>query len=49
MKHFRVLEFTIILMLLMGTLGFYTTFADTEEEDIDWEYAGIVRTQSDRV
>jgi len=49
MKHFRVLEFTIILMLLIGTLGFYATFADTDEEEIDWEYAGIVRTQSDRL
>lgn len=49
MKHFRVLEFTIILMLLMGTLGFYTTFADTDEEEIDWEYTGIIKTQSDRL
>lgn len=49
MKHFRVLELSIILMLLMGTLGFYTTFADTEEEEIDWEYAGRVNTQSDRL
>ncbi|MCK4845518.1 MAG: hypothetical protein KAS95_07580, partial [Candidatus Heimdallarchaeota archaeon] len=49
MKHFRVLELTIILMLLMGTLGFYTTFADTDEEEVDWEYSGIVDTQSDRI
>lgn len=49
MKHFRVLEFTIIMMLLVGALGFYTTFADTAEEEIDWEYSGIVDTQSDRL
>ena len=49
MKHFRVLEFIIILMLLMGTLGFYTTLADPDEEEIDWKYTGIVNTQSDRL
>ncbi len=49
MKHFRVLELILILMLLMGTLGFNTTFADTDEEEIDWGYTGLIKTQSDRL